>query len=65
MFAGGLKDGVYDPGMDEYVLLCWLFAHVGMGGVQVFRFLTVFRHVRRIIDGAVQSENGASSDESP
>ncbi|KAF8666241.1 hypothetical protein AX14_006510, partial [Amanita brunnescens Koide BX004] len=30
VFAGGLKDGVYGPGMEEYVPLCRFFAHLSL-----------------------------------
>lgn len=30
VFAGGLKDGVYGPGMEEYVSLCRFFAHLSL-----------------------------------
>ena len=30
VFAGGLNDGVYGPGMEEYVPLCRFFAHLSL-----------------------------------
>jgi len=64
VFAGGLKDGVYGPGMEEYVPLCRFFAHLSLylglidvavpvGAVQVvleayLRVLEVCRFVSKI-----------------